>query len=316
MNKLYGGIEAGGTKFVCVVGSSPNEILAETRFPTTTPDETLRHAVDFFRRSCDSGELAAIGIGAFGPLDLNPHSQTYGYITTTPKPGWAGVDLQGEISRALHVPVVMDTDVNAAALGEHFWIGENRTLDPLLYMTVGTGVGVGAFVNDRPLHGLIHPEAGHLFIPHSWTEDPFQGVCPYHGDCLEGLTSGPALAQRWGVRAEDLPAGHPGWELEARYLALGVCNLIYTYSPQRIVLGGGVLQGPGLLDQVRLEVSRLLNGYIRSNRLLERIDQYIVSPGLGNRAGVLGAIALAVILSERAAPRQIEIPSRPVVEDK
>jgi fructokinase len=279
-----------------VVGSDPGAILAEVRFPTTTPQETLQHTVDFFDPYTRRGELAAVGIGSFGPLDLSPGSPTYGYITTTPKPGWAQVDLCGEISRGLNLRVVLDTDVNAAAIGEHFWIAENRLLDPFLYMTVGTGVGVGGLVNNRPLHGLIHPEAGHMFIPHSWADDPFGGNCPYHGDCLEGLTCGPAMALRWGVRAEDLPADHPGWDLEARYLALGVCNLICAFSPQRIVLGGGVLQHPGLIDRVRRQVSKLLNGYIQSNQVVEQVDQYIVSPGLGNRAGVLGAIAMAVIL--------------------
>jgi len=296
MNKLYGGIEAGGTKFVCLVGTGPDEILGEVRIPTTTPEETFQRTLNFFEPYVGKGELAAVGIGAFGPLDLDPHSPTYGYITTTPKPGWAQVNLRGEISRGLDLPVAFDTDVNAAALGEHFWIDSNRALDPLLYMTVGTGVGVGAYVNHKPLHGLIHPEAGHLFIPHSWADDPFEGNCPYHGDCLEGLTSGPAMRRRWGVRAENLSPDHPGWELEAKYLALGVCNLICAFSPQRIVLGGGVLQHPGLIDRVRAQVSRLLNGYIQSNQVVEYIDQYIVSPGLGLRSGVLGAIAMAKIL--------------------
>jgi fructokinase len=298
MNRLYGGIEAGGTKFVCVVGSGPKEIRAEMRFPTMTPEQTLQHVLDFFRPYTSRGELAAVGIGAFGPLDLSLGSPTYGSITTTPKPGWAQVDLHGEIRRGLGLPVCLDTDVNTAAFGEHFWIAENRALDSLVYMTVGTGVGVGVIANQRPLHGLIHPEVGHLFIPHSRAEDLFEGVCPYHGDCLEGLTSGPAMARRWGVRAEDLPPDHPGWDLESRYLALGVCNLILAFSPQRIVLGGGVLQHPGLIGQVRRQVSGLLNGYIQSEWLGSRIEEYIVSPGLGNRAGVLGAIAMAMALED------------------
>ena len=198
-----------------------------------------------------------------------------------------------------NVLVNLDTDVNTAALGEHFWIEENNSLDPFLYVTVGTGIGTGVLVQNRPLHGLIHPEAGHAFIPHSWVADPFEGVCPYHGDCLEGLASGPAIELRWGVAAEHLPTGHPGWELEARYLALGICNMIYTFSPHRIVLGGGVLQHPGLIDLLREQVLRLLNGYIQSARLLERIDTYLVRPGLGNRAGVLGALALALTLEDR-----------------
>jgi len=296
MGSLYGGIEAGGTKFVCVVGSSPQEILAEIRFPTTNPRHTLGYTLDFFRPYASRGKLAAVGIGAFGPLDLNSNSPTYGFITTTPKPGWSQVDLLGEISRGLHVPVLLDTDVNTAAIGEYFWIEKNNSLDTLVYMTVGTGVGVGVIANKQPLHGLVHPEAGHLFIPHCKEEDPFEGVCPYHRDCLEGLTSGPAIAQRWGVRAENLPSDHPGWKLEARYLALGVCNLIYTFSPQRIVLGGGVLQHPGLIDLVRQQVIELLNGYVQSDWLSSRIEEYITCPGLGNRSGVLGAVAMAMSL--------------------
>lgn len=300
MSKLYGGIEAGGTKFVCVIGTGPDEILEKARFPTTIPQETIKRTLDFFQPYRERGELAGIGIGAFGPLDLNPHSPTYGYITTTPKPGWQLVDLSGEIRRGLDLPVSLDTDVNTAAIGEHFWIGENHAMDPFVYMTVGTGVGVGVLVGRHPLHGLMHPEAGHLFIPHSWVEDPFEGVCPYHGDCLEGLSSGTAMRKRWGRPAETLPPSHPAWDLEARYLAWGVCNLIYAYSPQRIVLGGGVLEHPGLLDRVRRQVLALLNGYIQSGSLLDRIDEYLISPRLGDRAGVLGAIALAIRHVEKA----------------
>ena len=182
--KLYGGIEAGGTKFVCVIGSDPHHIIAEERFPTTTPAETIARSVDFFQRH--GHDLAAIGIGSFGPVDLNPQSPTYGFITTTPKPGWAQVDLRGGIQRALNVPVAFDTDVNVAAFGEHYWVPENRGLDPLLYMTVGTGIGVGVMVNGQLLHGLLHPEAGHMRLPRDPQRDPFTGACPFHGDCFEG----------------------------------------------------------------------------------------------------------------------------------
>jgi fructokinase len=300
MKKLYGGIEAGGTKFVCIVATSPDEILSEIRIPTTSPHETLAKAVHFFRPYVT--DLISIGIGSFGPLDLDFQSPTYGSITTTPKPGWSQVDLRGEIERALGVPVAIDTDVNAAALGEHFWVTENRDLDPFLYITVGTGIGVGVIAGGRPLHGLVHPEGGHIFIPHNLIEDPFVGFCPYHGDCWEGLASGPAMKKRWGIAAENLPDDHPGWELEAKYLALAICNLICSLSPQRIVLGGGVLQHPGLLARVRGQVLKLLNGYIRSARLLDQIDSYIVSPSLGQRAGVLGAVALAASLENQSVP--------------
>jgi len=295
MNRWYGGIEAGGTKFVCVVGTGPGEVVAETRFSTTSPDETIRQVIEFFEPYTRRGELVAVGIASFGPVDLNPASPTYGYITTTPKPNWGGVDLHGQVQHALHLPVAFDTDVNVAAFGEHYWIPENRLLDPFLYITVGTGIGIGAFVNGRPLHGLIHAEAGHFAIPHNWEGDPFPGVCPYHGDCLEGLASGPAMARRWGEPAETLPVDHPAWNLEAEYIALALVNLIYAFSPQRIVLGGGVAQHPGLHEMIRSRVQRHLNGYLRSPMVLEKIDDYIVKPALGNRSGVFGALAMAMI---------------------
>jgi fructokinase len=292
--KLFGGIEAGGTKFVCMLGSGPENILAERRFPTASPDETIRKAVEFFMPYARSGELAAAGIATFGPVDLNPVSQTYGYITTTPKAGWEQVDLHGRVQRALNIPVAFDTDVNAAAFGEQYWIPENRLLDPFLYITVGTGVGVGVIVNGAPLHGLIHTEAGHFVLPHDRQRDPFPGVCPYHGDCLEGLASGSSMNGRWGQNAETLPDSHPAWDLEAEYIALALVNLIYAYSPRRIVLGGGVSQHPGLHAAVRLKVQQFINGYIQSPMLQDRIDEYILPPALGNRSGGLGAIAMAI----------------------
>jgi fructokinase len=297
MNPLYGGIEAGGTKFVCMIGAGPDQVVDETRFSTTLPDETIRKAIAFFEPYARRGELAAVGIATFGPVDLNPASPAYGHITTTPKPDWSQVDLHGQVQRALGLPVAFDTDVNAAAYGEHHWNPANRPLDPFLYITVGTGIGVGVLANGRPLHGLIHCEAGHFVIPHDGQKDPFSGVCPYHGDCLEGLASGPSMARRWGVPAEALPSHHAAWELEAEYIALGLVNLIYAYSPERIVLGGGVAQHPGLHEMVRKKVQQRLGGYIQSPMVLEKIDDYIVAPFLGNRSGVLGAIAMAQDLS-------------------
>jgi fructokinase len=271
-------------------------LLAEKRFPTTTPAETIRTTVEFFEPYARSGELAAVGIASFGPVDLNPDSPTYGFITTTPKAGWNQVDLCGEIRRGLNVPVAFDTDVNAAAIGEQYWTPENRSLDPFVYMTVGTGIGVGAIINGAPLHGLIHSEAGHFLLPHDWKRDPFPGVCPYHGDCLEGLASGFAMRKRWGTDPESLPDTHPGWDLEAEYIALALVNLIYAYSPKRIILGGGVSQHPGLHRAVRDKVRQFLNGYVQSAMLLERLDEYIRPPALGNRSGGLGAIAMAMAL--------------------
>jgi fructokinase len=294
MKKYYGGVEAGGTKFICIVAAGPGEILAQERFPTTRPEETIGKTIAFFRPFVDSKQIDAVGIASFGPVDLNEKSKTYGFITSTPKPGWAQADLVGSIQRGLGVSCAFDTDVNAAARGEYYWIPENRDLDPLLYITVGTGIGVGAIVNGKTLHGLIHPEAGHMFIPHDRTADPFPGVCPFHEDCLEGLATGPSMAKRWGQPAETLPDDHPGWDLEAKYLGYMISNLILNFSPKRIVLGGGVPQHAGLIDKVRKNVQQQINGYVRSPKVLEQIDQLIVPPALGNQAGVMGAIALAI----------------------
>jgi fructokinase len=294
--KLFGGIEAGGTKFVCIVGVDPENILKEERFPTTDPEETIHRAIEFFQPYVRREELAAVGIASFGPLDLNQNSQTYGYITTTPKPGWSQFDVYGEIRKRLNIPIAFDTDVNAAAFGEQYWQPENRPLDPFLYVTVGTGIGVGVMINGSPLHGLVHAEAGHLAIPHDWERDPFPGVCPYHGDCLEGVASGLAMSQRWNQSPESLPDSHPGWELETDYIALALVNLIYAYSPQRIILGGGVAQHLGLISAVRCKVRQFMHGYLQSFLVMEGIDEYILSPRLGNRSGALGAMAMALRL--------------------
>ena len=294
MSAFYGGIEVGGTKFICAVGINPGDLRAETQFPTTTPIETIRHAISFFREQQEQETLTAIGIGSFGPVDINPTSSTYGHITTTPKTGWAYTDLVGMIQDALGIPVILDTDVNVAALGEHRW-GAAQGLDSFIYLTVGTGIGGGGIMNSQLMHGLIHPEMGHIRIPHDRNIDPYAGLCPYHGDCLEGLASGPAIEARWGQSPETLPADHPAWSLEAYYLAVGLVNFVCTLSPQRIIIGGGVMQQPRLLPLVRENVQRLLNGYVHTPQVEEEIDKYIVLPRLGKRAGVLGAIALAQI---------------------
>lgn len=293
MTQLFGGIEAGGTKFVCAVGAGPDDIRAEVRFPTTTPEETIGKAIAFFReQQAQEGALTAVGIAAFGPLDPNPKSDTFGHITTTPKPHWANTNLAGAIKKALNVPVGFDTDVNGAALGEYRW-GAARGLDTFVYFTIGTGIGGGAMVNGKLLHGLLHPEMGHQLLRHDWEEDPFEGACPYHGDCWEGLASGPAMGKRWGRPAQELASEHPAWELEAKYIALALENVITILSPQRIILGGGVMGQAHLIPLIRQKVQALLNGYVQHATILGNIDQYIVPPGLGNQAGVLGAIALA-----------------------
>lgn len=289
MKKLLGGIEAGGTKFVCAVGTGPEDIRAEVRFPTTTPAETIGRVVAFFR---EQEAVTAVGIASFGPIDPDPASPTFGYITNTPKPGWTNIDLAGEIRRALNKPVAFDTDTNGAALGEWRW-GAAQGLDTFIYLTIGTGIGGGGLVNGRLLHGLIHPEMGHIPLPHDWEADPFPGICPFHGDCLEGMASGPAIEARWSAKGQDLPPEHPAWELESHYLALALRSFICTLSPQRIIMGGGVMAQPQLFPLVRLKTQAYLNGYIQAPAILQNIDEYIVPPGLGGRAGVVGALALA-----------------------
>jgi fructokinase len=286
---MYGGIEAGGTKFICAIGTGPDDIRAIEQFPTTTPEETFTNVIQFFQSS--PTPIAALGIGSFGPVDPDPASPAFGYITTTPKSGWAHANFAGTMRKALGVPVAFDTDVNVAGLGEHTW-GAAQGLDTFLYLTVGTGIGGGGLVSGRPMRGLIHPEMGHLQIPHAKGDD-FAGVCPYHGGCLEGMASGPALEARWGTRARNLPTDHPGWMIEAHYLAYAVANYLYVLSPQRVILGGGVMKQHQLFPLIRHRVQEILNGYIQSPVILDQIDNYIVPPALGDRAGVLGAIALA-----------------------
>jgi fructokinase len=287
---MFGGIEAGGTKFICAIGNGPEDLVKE-QFVTSTPEVTLRRTIGFFKE-CAGRNLDAIGIGSFGPIDLNKDSPTYGHITCTPKPGWENVDLVGFVGRALKVPVGFDTDVNAAILSEARW-GAAQGLPDALYLTIGTGIGGGAIVNGQVAHGLLHPEMGHLRLPHDFSNDPFPGCCPYHGDCLEGMASGPAIQKRWGAPAGVLPPGHPAWELEAHYLSLALVNLVLAFSPRRILLGGGVMQQPFLFPMIRTEFARLLNGYIRHPDVLNQLDEYIQPPKLGNDAGVLGALLLA-----------------------
>ena len=288
---LFGAIEAGGTKFVCGIGTGPDDL--ETRqFPTTTPAATTDRAIEFFRERAPRG-LEGVGIASFGPIDLHRESPTFGYITSTPKEGWRNFDIGGTIGRALGVPVGFDTDVNGAAMGEARW-GAAQGLTDFLYLTVGTGIGGGAIVHGRLLHGLTHPEMGHIRVPHAdLSKDPFTGGCPYHKDCLEGLASGPAMEARWGIPGGDLPADHAAWTLEAHYLSLGLANWVCTLSPQRILLGGGVMQQAQLFPLIRKELAHLLNGYVQAVEITEQRESFVAPPNLGSRAGVLGALALA-----------------------
>jgi fructokinase len=295
----YGGIEAGGTKWVCAVADRPAELLKTETFPTTAPGETVRRAVRFFT---ENGPVGVLGVGAFGPVDIRPASPTWGTITTTPKPGWADTDLVAALRAGLGVPVALDTDVNAAALGE--WRhGAAAGLDTFCYITVGTGIGGGAVAGGRIVHGLLHPEFGHMRIPHDRARDPFDGICPYHGDCLEGLASGEAIRQRWGRAGQEL-SGSAAWEIEAEYLALALVNVICVLSPQRIIIGGGVAKQPRLLPLARQRVRRLLDGYLRAPELTDpdATDRYIVRPGLGDSSGVIGAIELALDAAAAGPP--------------
>ena len=289
---LYGGIEAGGTKFVCAVGTGPDDIRTELRFSTTSPEENISKSIAFFREQQQKEPLDGIGVACFGPLDPDPNSPQFGYVTTTPKVGWAHTNFVGPLRQALGVPVGFDTDVNGAALGEHRW-GAAQGLNNFVYLTIGTGLGGGGMVDGKLMHGLLHPEMGHMLIPHNWDADPYSGFCPYHGDCWEGLAAGPAIEGRWKTRAENLPPDHNAWDLEAHYLALGLMNIICVLSPQRIIMGGGVMDQRHLFALIHNHVYTMLHGYIQKAEILENMDKYIVPPGLGSRAGVLGALALA-----------------------
>jgi fructokinase len=278
---MLGAIEAGGTKFVCGLGTGPAD-LKTVQIPTTSPEETTAAAIAFLKEH-SGGRVDAIGIASFGPVDLRCDSPTYGFIRSTPKDGWRDYDLAGALRRAFGVPVGFDTDVNGAALGEARW-GAAQGIADFVYLTVGTGIGGGAVLNGRVLHGMMHPEMGHIRIPNLVEGG---GVCPYHGDCLEGLASGPAIEARWRVPATQLPPDHEGWKLEARYLALGLNNFACALSPRRFVLGGGVMDQRQLFPMIEAELATLINGYLRIP------ESYVVPAALGGRAGVLGALVLA-----------------------
>ena len=290
---LFGAIEAGGTKFVCAVGASPDDLRAEIRIPTTTPAETIAQVIDFFRQQkLRFGPLDGIGVGAFGPVDIHVDSSTFGYFLDTPKPGWQQIEFAGVLQRELVTPVGFDTDVNAAALGEYHW-GNGQGFETFLYLTVGTGIGGGAVVNGQLVHGLLHPEMGHIRIPHDLSVDPFPGACPFHQDCLEGLASGFAIEKRWQQKAAALPINHPAWTLEAHYLAVGLVNFMLTFSPERIIIGGGVMEQTQLFPMIRSQVRQQMSTYLTVPKIMNDIDSYIVPPKLGGQAGIMGAFVLA-----------------------
>jgi fructokinase len=291
---LYGAIEAGGTKFVCAVGTGPEDLRAQARFPTTTPKETIGRCIDFFRAQ---PKIEALGVGCFGPIELRRDAASYGHVTTTPKIGWTNADVVGPLHQALGVPVGFDTDVNGAVLGEARW-GAAQGLETAIYVTIGTGIGGGALIGGKLAHGLVHPEMGHLLVPREPDDLDFAGDCPFHGArCWEGVASGPAMERRWGRRAETLPGDHRAWDLEARYIASALTTLVLVLSPDRLILGGGVMQVDRLFPLVRKHLQRSLGGYVQADAVITGMDEYVVPPRLGQRAGIAGALALA----ERAA---------------
>jgi fructokinase len=289
---IYGGVEAGGTKFVCAVGSGPDDLQDEIRFETTSPEETINRTLEYFKKQNLKEQLLAVGIGSFGPIELNRKLSNYGFITSTPKPGWSNINICGLIKEELKIPVGFNTDVNAAALGEYEW-GAGRGLNNFIYLTIGTGIGGGVMINGRLLHGLQHPEMGHIFIPQDIKADPYEGNCPFHKNCFEGLASGPAMKNRWGKSPEDLNKNHKAWDLEAQYISHALTNYICTLSPERIIIGGGIMEQKKLLPLILTSVKKMLNNYIHMEEIKGNIEKYIVLPSLGKKAGILGALVLA-----------------------
>jgi fructokinase len=295
---LLGAVEGGGTKFLCAIGSSHDRLLDRTRIETTEPRATLAAIVRFFAPY--GARLGALGVSCFGPLELDPgRGRDYGSLLRTPKEGWSGVPVRAQLEGALAIPVAIDTDVNGAALAEQRW-GGLRGADPAVYVTVGTGVGVGVAIAGRPLHGLVHPELGHL---RAYDPD-FAGVCPFHGACVEGLVSAPALRARTGLAPEQLPDDHPVWERVSAVLGQLLHAIVLAYSPERIAIGGGVLTRAALLPRLRQTLSASLGGYVPRPALSEpAISDYLVAPGLGERSGLAGGFALAEDALTASRPR-------------
>ena len=286
--KLYGALEAGGTKMVCAIGDENGNILERISIPTRTPAETMGPMIDFFRGK----GIRALGIGCFGPVDLNKKSPTYGYITSTPKLAWQNFPIVAEFEKALGVPVGFDTDVNAAALGEATW-GCTKDVENSIYITVGTGVGVGVIIGGKPYHGMMHPEGGHILLGRH-PDDPMVGSgCPFHENCLEGLAAGPSLEKRWGIKGAELTGRKEVWQLEAYYIGQALADYILILSPERIVLGGGVTHQEGLLALIRQETAKQLAGYIRT-AATQNLDSYIVGVSLNDNQGVMGSVKLAM----------------------
>lgn len=294
--KLFGALEAGGTKMVCAIGDENGNILERVSIPTGTPENTMPPMIDFFKGK----GICALGIGCFGPVDLDKKSPTYGYITSTPKLAWTNYPIVAEFEKALGVPVGFDTDVNAAALGEATW-GCTKDVENSIYITIGTGVGVGVICGGKPYHGMIHPEGGHILLARH-PQDPMVGSgCPFHENCMEGLAAGPSLEKRWGVKGAELADRMEVWEMEAWYIGQAITNYIMILSPERIICGGGVMHQPCLLPLIRKEVERQMNGYIKGKGM-DDLENYIVGVSLNDNQGAMGAVKLAMdALAEKEA---------------
>jgi fructokinase len=290
--KLLAAIEAGGTKFVCAAGYGSDEILQSAKIPTTTPRETFAQVASFFSKvASQHGDIAAMGVASFGPIDINPNSATYGAILNTPKPHWTGANFVKELA-LLKAPVMIDTDVSGAGIGEAR-AGAGKGLRTIAYVTVGTGIGAGVIKDGVPQSGFGHYELGHIRAPRDKNADPYPGRCPFHGDCLEGVASGPAIIERWGASLSDLPAGHEAIHLEAEYLSHLALTLILGHMPERIIFGGGVMKAPGLLEELQRKTKVLIGDYVQGAPLKGDLSDYIVAPALGDLAGVIGAMVLA-----------------------
>jgi len=289
---MFGGVEAGGTKFICVLADSRGFIKARADIPTTTAEETLAAVKEFFIKSSPGfGQLAALGIVSFGPLDFNKQSPTYGYITKSPRPGWSNINLLGYFRDSLNVLVEVETDVNSSAMGE-FSEGAAVDCENFVYVTVGTGIGAGIFAGGKLMQGISHPEVGHMMIPQAQNDLAFSGSCAFHHNCLEGLASGTAIHQRWKTHPKNLPPEHPAWDLESYYLAVMCVNLTWMYAPEKIIFGGGVMTRDFLYPKIRKNLKKMLSGYAHDVALND-MDRYIIPTALGGDAGITGALALA-----------------------
>jgi len=287
-----GALEAGGTKMVCAVGNEKGEIFERISIPTETPDITMPKIVEYFQGK----GIEALGIGCFGPIDLNRDSETYGYITTTPKLAWSNYNIVGVLKDALRIPVGFDTDVNGSMLGEATW-GCAQGLECSMYITIGTGIGAGIIANGKLLHGMLHPEAGHLLM-RRYPDDTYEGKCPYHKTCLEGMAAGPAIEDRWGKKGVELTDRKEVWEMEAYYIAQALVDYIMVLSPQKIILGGGVMHQEHMMPLVLKELKEQLGGYIQTKEI-ENLAEYIVLPSLDDNQGIMGALKLALDELER-----------------